>query len=142
MGRFTYYSPFGLGFALILILHGWVRESSPAVLAAWPWLFVGLVAIGVGLLCQLVMIGVQGAFAQVLPAPGGRSIRGGAARLAGGLLIGCGAAALIGALLRSEGLGVASWVLLGLSAAQAAGAILIYIWSWPTALRDFAEEAD
>jgi hypothetical protein len=142
MGRFTYYSPFGLGLVLILTLHGWVRESCPAALAAWPWLFVGLVAVVVGLLCQLVMIGVQGAFAQVLPAPGGRSIRGGAARLAGGLLIGCGAAALIGALLRSEGLTTAAWVLLVLAAAQAGGAILVYIWSWPAALRDFGEEAD
>lgn len=142
MGRFTYYSPFGLGFALILILHGWVRESCPPVLVAWPWLYVGLVALGIGLLCQLVMIGVQGAFAQVLPAPGGRSIRGGAARLAGGLLIGCGVTALIGALLRSEGLAAAPWVLLGLSPIQAAGAILVYIWSWPAALRDFADKPE
>jgi hypothetical protein len=139
MGFLTYYSPFGIGLLVTLVLHETVLAHGPALpgWAAWP--FVVGVGVGVGLLCQLMMFGVQGAFAQVLPVPGGRSIRGRGAVVGGLLLIGCVVLAVVAVLLRSEELGTAAQVVAILSLVAGVGALLTYIWCWPMAVRDFGK---
>jgi len=137
MGFWTYYSPLGLGLLLTLVLHEAVWAHAP-LLPMWAyWPFVVVVGVGVGLLCQLMLIGVQGAFAQVLPVPVGRSIRGRGAVVGGGLIIACVVLAAVAGLLRLEELGRAALTIGLLSLASAVGAGISYIWCWPTAVRDF-----
>lgn len=141
MGFWTYYSPLGVGFLLTLALHDTIRAHAP-VLPAWAeWPFVIGVAVVVGLLCQLLMIGAQGVFAQVLPVPAGRSIRGRGAVVGGSLLVTCVALGAIAGLLRSEQLGAAALVIGLLSLASGAGAAITYVWCWPVAVRDFDRRA-
>lgn len=153
MGRWTYYAPFYLG-ALVTVIVAWnYRASLPEWMARsygvfWPasgaaafWPMVIALGLLVGLHLQLGLIGLQGAFAQVLPVPGGRSIRGGGAVLGGVLILAWWVLAGIALLLRLErDMQTSSWIfaLAGLAALLAAAGT--YAWHWPAAIRDFAEE--
>lgn len=137
MGFWTYYSPLGLGLLLTLVLHQTVWAHAP-VLPGWAkWPFVSGIGVGVGLLCQLMLIGVQGVFAQVLPVPVGRSIRGRGAMVGGGLIIGCVVLGAVAGLLRAEELSRAALVIGALGLLSGAGAVITYVWCWPVAVRDF-----
>jgi len=139
MGFLTYYAPLGIGLLITLVLHETVRAHAPALPAWADWPFVVAVGVIVGLLCQLLLIGVQGAFAQVLPVPIGRSIRGRGAMVGGFLIIlavGLGAVAVLQWLEEMVGVAVVVGVLSGVCAA---GAAVTYLWCWPTAVRDFDE---
>ncbi len=141
MGFWTYYLPFGIGLLITLVLHETVWGHAP-VMPEWAeWPFVAGVGVGVGLICQLMMIGVQGAFAQVLPVPRGRSIRGSGAVVVGVCLIGGVAFAVVAVLLRSDEMPVAPLVLAIISLLCLAGAIVTYLWCWPVAPRDFDNRA-
>ena len=141
MGRWTYYSPLWLGAALSLVIMLTYRQFLPELS---DWLLALVVAgacVLIGLVCQLVIVAVQGAFAQVLPVPGGRSVRGRGAVVCGWLLmaaIACGVVA--GALWIEEGMWLASLVLAVLGLGLLCGAVITYLWCWPLAVRDFAEE--
>ena len=138
MGFWAYYSPLWLGFLVTLVLHDTVWANAPGDMpesAHWPFIVgAGLVC---GLLCQFVMIGVQGAFAQVLPVPVGRSIRGRGAVIGGLLIIACGALAAVAGLLHSDGMTRAASIVGLLSLASAVGIAGTYFWCWPMAERDF-----
>jgi hypothetical protein len=137
MGAWTYYSPFWIGLLITLVLHQTVQGHAPG-LPAWAlWPFVVGVGVVVGLVCQLMMIGVQGAFAQVLPVPGGRSLRGRGAAVGGVLIIGFVVLGAVAGLLRSEELERAALVVSVVSMASALGALVCYVWCWPSAVRDF-----
>jgi len=137
MGFWTYYSPLGLGIVLTLLLHDTIRAHAPAMPVWAEWPFVVAVALGVGLLCQLMLIGAQGAFAQALPVPVGRSIRGRGAAVAGCLIIATVVLASVAGLLLSGELRTAAPVVGLLGLISAAGAVITYVWCWPTAVRDF-----
>jgi hypothetical protein len=137
MGLWTYYAPFGLGLLITLVLHETVQAHAPALPEWADWPFVVVVGLVAGLLCQLMMIGVQGAFAQVLPVPIGRSIRGRSAVVGGCLMIGCVALAAVALLLQMEEFGGAALGVGVLSGLCAVGAIITYVWCWPMAARDF-----
>jgi hypothetical protein len=145
MNRWTYYSPLALG-ALFGLL---ARDFYEHLLPGEPWQAVATVtgiAIGFGLLAQLALVGVQGAFAQVMPVPGGRSIRGRAAVVIGALLLAALVGGIVAAILYGEGLGeegllpTVALLIAILAAAAAIGAAGVYAWSWPAAERDFATE--
>lgn len=139
MGRFTYYAPLWLGTALAAVMLLTYR----GLLALADWQFWLLLCVGsplVGLVCQLAMIGVQGAFAQVLPVPGGRSLRGRPAMLAGAALLAALALGSAGALLAIERVGPAAITLGVLALAATFTAIIVYAWNLPTAVRDFTGE--
>lgn len=140
MTRVTYYSPVVLGTVVTLTLHQTIAEMGPLLREELYWPFVGLVSLAVGILCQFLMFGAQGAFAQVLPVPGGRSIRGRGAVVSGGLLIAGIALAVAAGLLASEEVAAAGWVLGTLALAALGGSAGVYAWCWPAAVRDFAEE--
>jgi biotin transporter BioY len=95
----------------------------------------------VGIQCQLVLISAQGLFAQVLPVPRGRSIRGSGAMAGGGFLLGWVVFSVVAVLLRSEEMRGAPVVLGVISLACLAGAVVTYVWCWPTAVRDFDSRA-
>ena len=76
----------------------------------------------------------------MLPVPWGRSIRGGGAVLAGSLLLVWFALGLVCALLRAEGLGTAALVVGALALASLVGAVMVYVWHLPAAVRDFGPE--
>ncbi|MFN0135136.1 MAG: hypothetical protein ACKVS9_03365 [Phycisphaerae bacterium] len=140
MGRFSYYSPILIGFALVLMMNPTVREHRPAMSDPMIWPYIIAVGLLAGLVCQVIMIGAQGAFAQVLPAPGGRSIRGSGAMSGGWLLLLGVLMALVCLVLGFEELSRAAWTF-GIGAAAAVvAAVGTYAWSWPTAQRDFAED--
>jgi len=141
MGRAAYYSPMVLGVLLVLGLNRAVLEDprvAPLSEGA-RWAMLGVVCVLAGLLCQLLMIGAQGLFAQVLPVPGGRSVRGRPAKAAGSLIIVAASCAFAGAVFESEGWGPMAWGAWGLCLLSGVGALLIYIWSWPMAERDFCD---
>ncbi|HPM23412.1 MAG TPA: hypothetical protein PLP66_05865, partial [Phycisphaerae bacterium] len=75
MGRATYYSPLWLGALLVLALNEPLRVGL-TLPDATEWLIVAALAIAAGLQSQVLLVGAQGAFAQVLPVPWGRSVRG------------------------------------------------------------------
>ncbi len=140
MGRWTYYSPLLLGTIIAAILLATYREF-----LAWQgaMLWIGGICVAglAGLACQLLMLGVQGAFAQVLPAPSGRSIRGRGAVLTGGLILLALALGLVTAALHAEpGLTGWYWTAAALSVASLLAAIGAYAWNMPTAVRDFGDE--
>jgi hypothetical protein len=139
VNRFTYYSPFFIGAGLMFIMHETIAAGIPAERLGWKWAYVTAFGLGAGLILQLMMVGTQGAFAQVLPAPRGRSIRGRGAVVCGGLIIAAMALCVIAWLLQTEGVVIGVWIAGGLAAASAAGAVVTYIWCWPTALSDFGE---
>lgn len=141
MSRWAYYSPLWLGALLVLALNEPLRGAmnfSDAV----EWLIVVGAALTFGIACQVLLTGVQGAFAQVLPVPGGRSLRGGPAMAAGWLLIAwfvLGAATTLFAF-EPE---VPRWVVVAglvLTAACLLAALLIYAWNLPAADADFRGE--
>jgi hypothetical protein len=140
MGRWTYYSPLLVGTIVGFVLFATYREF-----VAWHgWaLWAGGVGLALlaGLGCQLVMFGTQGAFAQVLPAPSGRSIRGRGAVVTGGLVLAAFGLGLVSAVLHGEE-GLLAWyrVAGGLGLASFIAAIVAYLWSVPTAARDFGNE--
>jgi hypothetical protein len=140
MGRWTYYSPLVLGTLLVVAMN----ESLRAMLtwSDWAeWLVVTGVAVAVGIQCQVLMIGAQGAFAQVLPVPFGKSIRGGAATLAGWLLIAWVILSAITVLLGFEAVTQAAVVVGIASLAALASMIVVYVWSLPAAVADFRDES-
>ena len=140
MGRWTYYSPLLLGTLLAALMCATYSELLPPMSTGLlvTVLIGGCVLAGV--LCQFLMVAAQGMLAQVLPVPGGRSIRGRGAVAGGGLLLLWVATGAVAALLRAEGLGTAAVVLAIVSLASLIGAVLIYLWCWPTAVRDFADK--
>jgi len=86
------------------------------------------------------MVGAQGAFAQVLPVPGGKSIRGGTAALGGWMLIGWFALSNVTVVLAFGGMTAAAYVV-GAIALGVLGVVLgTYIWGLPAAVADFGEE--
>ena len=133
MGPWTYYSPLWLG-TIIAGVVGYNRLDQLTVL-----LVVGCVLVGVQ--CQLVMIGAQGIFAQVLPVPRGRSIRGRSAVVGGTCLLGGVAFGIVAVLLHLEEVRVAPLVLATLSLGCLAGVVITYAWYWPFAARDFDNRA-
>lgn len=140
MGRFTYYSPALIGAAITATFARTITESAPAMFRGTPWLWVLIYSCVAGGLCQALMVAAQGTFAQVLPVPGGRTIRGRSA-VFGGMLLDIGIGALmVAALLHSEGLAQAAMIL----AIVGVGALLgfggVYFWSLPMAARDFADD--
>jgi hypothetical protein len=140
VGRWAYYAPLWLGTLLVAALYvGNLGQLPPRPV----WVHVVGVLVGaplVGLELQLGLIGAQGVFAQVLPVPRGRSIRGGGAVLGGSLLLLWFALSLICMLLRSEGLGIAALVVGALALASLAAAAIVYAWHLPAAVRDFGPE--
>ncbi len=138
VGRWTYYSPALLGTAVAALLCASYNEYLPA-LVDWQYgmLIVGI-CLATGLGCQLLMVAAQGAFAQVLPVPGGRSIRGGGAMLSGWLLLIGTALGFAAILLALEEFERAAWIAGGIGLAALAAAIVGYVWNWPTAQVDFA----
>ena len=144
MGFWTYYSPLGLGIVLTLVLQGdvwqWYLDSIPTLQDSLRWPLVLATAVVAGIGCQLAMVGTQGAFAQVLPVPGGRSIRGRGAVVGGVLILAALVLGVIATLLKAEGVGAAPMIVGGCSLAAALGAVITYIWGWPTADRDFVRE--
>ena len=140
MGRWTYYCPLWLGTLLAGALVATYREQLPPMRTGVLVAAVICGCVACGVLCQLLLIGAQGLFAQVLPVPGGRSIRGRGAVVGGGFVFLWSAAGLVAALLRIEGLTTA-WVVPGVaSLAGLVGAAVTYAWCWPMAVRDFADE--
>lgn len=140
MGRWTYYSPVWLGALLVLALNEPVRAQLPLADARVQWLVVLGVALGFGWHCQVLMVGAQGAFAQVLPVPGGRSIRGRAALVAGWLLMTWYGLSLVTLLLAFEAVKTAAYVVGVVTLAALGGALVVYGWSLPAAVVDFREE--
>lgn len=140
MGPWTYYAPFLIGLLLpfglqqAVFAHPTVAAMSSG--AQWAAL-VGL-ALLLAVQFQLLMIGAQGAFAQVLPVPGGRSIRGRAAVVAGSMIIASQIPTWIIQLLWSGSLSAPVFVVGSIGLIAGATAVLIYLWSWPLAARDFA----
>lgn len=140
MGRWAYYSPLWLGALLVLALNDALRASLPPREPWAHWLIVAGVAVLAGLQAQVLMVGAQGAFAQVLPVPRGRSIRGGGAAGAGWLLMAWVVLSLVTVLLGYEAVTQAALVLGVLGLAALGGAVLIYVWNIPAAVADFGEE--
>jgi len=141
MGRFTYYSPLWLGLLLTLALNSLVREAAPPQSETRFWLLVTAIGVGVGLVCQLGLIGAQGAFGQVLPVPRGRSLRGRPASVSGWLLllaIALGASA--GLLWIEKGLQAVRVIIAVLAGLALAAALIVYAWNLPAAVSDFREE--
>lgn len=140
MGRWTYYAPLWLGILVILSLNDAIRRSLSTLEPWQQWVIVFCGAIAGGLHCQLLMLGSQGAFAQVLPVPGGRSIRGTPAVAAGWLLIAWFVLGIATLLLLLEGVSSAALVAAALSGAALLAAAAIYAWNLPAAVVDFGAE--
>jgi hypothetical protein len=139
MGRWTYYSPLVLGILLVVAMNESLRAT--LTLPDWAeWLIVAGVAAAVGIQCQILMIGAQGAFAQVLPVPFGKSVRGGAATLAGWLLIAWVVLSAVTVLLGFEAVTQAAVVVGIVSLAALASMVVVYVWSLPAAVADFGTE--
>lgn len=137
MSAWTYYSPLWLGVLLAVAMNDTIQGQAQASSAAVGWLIVLAVGVVLGLAGQLMLIGGQGAFAQVLPVPLGRSIRGRAAAVGGFLIIVFVVLAIATWLLRSEEFLSASTISGVGGLAAALGAIITYVWCWPMAIRDF-----
>ncbi|MEP0846543.1 MAG: hypothetical protein HRF50_06935 [Phycisphaerae bacterium] len=140
MSRWTYYCPLWVGALLALPLHQTIAESWPGLPPKMYWPYVCAVSIVAGGICQLMLIGAQGAFAQVLPAPGGRSIRGRGAAVAGALLMLGLTVAVAAVLLASEAFGAGAWIVGALAGTLLIASVVTYAWCWPAAVRDFADE--
>lgn len=140
MGPWTYYAPFIVGLLLPFGVHQAILDHPTiARLPAWQqWLTLGGFSLLTGLSCQLLMVAAQGAFAHVLPVPRGRSIRGRAAAIAGTLLACCVASLWAAGVLWSEQMGQPALVMGIIGGLAGVIALLIYIWFWPMADRDFA----
>lgn len=137
MGRSTYYAPLYVG--LIVGLLG--RDIYGGSIAPEPpwlhWLAVIGISLGFGIACQLAFVGAQGLLAQVLPVPGGRSIRGLGARTAGSTLLFGIAGVAVTLLLVSEAVTLAATISGGVTATLLVTAVIVYFWSLPGAVADF-----
>jgi len=140
MGRCTYYSPLAIGALLVLALNEPLRAALPPMTAAQTWLVVAGIAVIAALQCQVLMMGAQGAFAQVWPVPWGRSIRGRAAAAGGWLLMGWVGLSAVSALLATESLFIGAQLVGSASVVALAAAVLIYIWNIPAAVPDFGSD--
>ncbi len=139
MGSATYYSPLWLGMLLVLIMNEMIRGLVPAWSVQMQWLVVAGVALAVGAQCQVFMFGLQGAFAQVVPVPWGRSLRGRPAALTGTLLMAWVLLSGVTVLLGFEEVSKAAWTLGVTSLVVLALAAIVYVWGLPAALEDFRE---
>lgn len=139
MNAWTYYSPLWLGALLVLALNDTIRGSM-TYSDAKEWIIVAAYAISTGILCQGLLIGAQGAFAQVLPVPVGRSLRGGSAASAGWLLILAILLTGVTVLFAHEGAALAAKIAGALGLGALLGAAIIYTWNIPTAVADFGRE--
>lgn len=142
MGRFAYYSPLWMGALLVLALNDALRAGVPRWEPWQQWTLVAAVALLVALQCQVLMVGAQGAFAQVLPVPAGRSIRGAGAVASGWLLIGWVVMSAVTALVATDGITLGAYVLGGISLGLLATALAIYVWNIPAAIPDFRDQPD
>ncbi|MBK9127630.1 MAG: hypothetical protein IPM13_07490 [Phycisphaerales bacterium] len=140
MGRWSYYSPLLIGALLVLSLADQVRQQIAPAGGPLGWLAVWAAAVAFGVHCQVLMVGAQGAFAQVLPVPRGRSIRGSAAAAAGWLLIAWCVLAMATLLLGMEAVTPAAWTVGIAALAALLGAGLVYAWNIPAAVEDFGAE--
>lgn len=131
MTRFAYYSPFWIG-ALIWIGILVAQEHS---VFGDPLLMGSVLA--AGLACQFVMIGVQGAFAQVLPVPVGKSIRGRGAVITGCLILASSVVLGASGLIAMDEITPAAVVSGVIGAVLVLCALGAYIWCLPAAARDF-----
>jgi hypothetical protein len=143
MGRGTYYAPAIGACLLVLIMNESIRAGLLGYSPSGRWLLVVAFALIAGLAAQLLMLGLQGVSAMALPAPGGRSIRGNAARGVGYLLLAAVALAVVGLPLALEygAVATAGMVLLALAGAALVAALIAYAWAWPAAVQDFADDA-
>lgn len=134
MTRFAYYAPFLIGVVIgagVLLADGYENIPEPRVL------FVAGQALLAGLVFQLVMLGLQGAFAQVLPVPSGRSIRGRGAVITGGLIILSVLAGVAARLIAVDEITPGTIVIGIASGVCFLCAVGVYIWCLPAAVRDF-----
>lgn len=134
MTRFGYYAPFWIGVAIgigVLMADGYENVPAPR------GLFIAGEGLLSGLAFQLVMLGLQGTFAQVLPVPIGRSIRGRGAVITGGLLILSVLAGVAARLVAVDEVTFATIVIGIASGICFLCAIGVYIWCLPAAVRDF-----
>jgi hypothetical protein len=138
MGRWTYYSPAWLAIVIVGLMNHVVRGWLPPLPEWQTWLAVAGVALGVAVQAQTLMVGAQGAFAQVLPVPGGRSIRGSGAAFGGWLVLLWVALSSIAMLLAYEEVTTAAVGLAIGAVVSLAGAIAAYVWGLPAAQADFA----
>jgi hypothetical protein len=136
MGPWSYYSPLWLAALVVLALNDSIRGAMAR--PDWQeWLVVSGVAVAAAAQAQLAMFGAQGVFAQVLPVPIGKSIRGGAAVLSGALLLGWVLLSCAAILLGYEEVGLPARIVGVAALAALAGALVVYIWALPTAVADF-----
>ncbi len=142
MGPWTYYSPLWLA----TIVAFAVFANSPQLdwlpadgLFYWTFGVVGSVLVGV--LCQLGMFALQGAAAQVMPVPFGRSIRGRGAKVTGFLWIFALAATLAVGLVASDADSAVPVLVFGVAAvALAVSGVVSYIWCASGAIPDFGAD--
>jgi hypothetical protein len=83
------------------------------------------------------MFGAQGAFAQVLPVPRGRTIRGRGAVVGGALLLAFFVLGVVGVFFAMNGLFLTATVFVSLSVLSLLGFGAVYFWMIPAAVRDF-----
>lgn len=140
MGPLAYYAPLWLGTlltaALVAVSHSELAELAPLHRALWLLVY----PVATGLWAQTAMIGAQGVFAQVLPAPGGRSIRGPSAVLAGAFTLVFVSALPAAVFLSVQGQHTPAFWAQCVSGGALVVAGISYFWAWPTADRDFASE--
>jgi hypothetical protein len=137
MGPWTYYSPLWLGAIIAGVVGYSALDQFPSMPVWLLWLVFVVGCVLVGVQCQLVLIGAQGIFAQVLPVPRGRSIRGRGAAVGGSFLIGWVVFSVVAVLFRSEEMRAAPLALGVVALLCLAGAVITYVWCWPLAVRDF-----
>jgi hypothetical protein len=142
MGPLTYFAPFV--FALLgTVLAGFSLPDLFPQRVPWMfWTALVVTSLANAVLAQFLMIGAQGAFAQVMPVPWGRSIRGSGALLAGVLIILAVVSFVAAGILRLEELGGPALVALIIGGAATLWAIIIYVWNLPIAVRDFGATRD
>ncbi|MFO0838018.1 MAG: hypothetical protein U1D55_05780 [Phycisphaerae bacterium] len=141
MGPWTYYSPLWIGtfVAALIAANSWPALTPLAAWLRWTLVLIGCPAAGA--LCQFGLIGVQGAFAQVMPVPSGRTIRGRGAVVAGVGILGAIAFGSIAVFLAAQLVVMAAWILGSIAAAFLLLALCAYAWGLPAAARDFADKA-
>lgn len=137
MGRSTYYAPLYVGFLVALLGRDIYVQSLPPEPPWLHWLAVTGVSLLVAIACQLAFIGLQGMTARVLPAPGGRSLRGNGARFGGAALLLGILGAVVTLALGSEGVSTAAMISGGSAAVCLLAALVIYFWALPGAVVDF-----
>ena len=140
MSFWTYFSPSLLGAGLALILYWNGLQTMPDRSAGLHVVYAAGWAVIAAAASQLLMMGAQGAFAQVLPAPGGKSIRGRGAVVAGASILAAGVLAAAAVLLYAEGLNAPGLIAAIAGGAALATAAIAYFWSMPIAVADFGRE--